>query len=128
MKKSNGIALVAALILGMSGPALAGGSSSSGLGAGGRTLAGPAALTVGASLTVTVYTHAANQTNACGTVANSSKGSSVRMTLVGPAASTATFDVAAGGTASLCKDQLLRMDLTCLGGTSCTMQWRVDRD
>ena len=50
------------------------------------------------------------------------------MTLVGPAASTATFDVAAGGTGSLCKDQLLRMDLTCLGGTSCTTQWRVDRD
>jgi hypothetical protein len=129
VKKSNGIALVVALILGMAGPALAGGASTGGgLTAGGRTLAGPAALSVGPGLTATVYTHAATNTNACGTVAASSKGSAVRMTLVGLAASTATFDVAAGGAGSLCKDQLIRMDVTCLGTTACGTQWRVDRN
>ena len=124
--KSNGIALVAALILGMAGPALA--AKSGGLTAGGRTLAGPATSNLAAGGTETVYTHAATNTDACGTVVNSSKASAVRMTLVGPAASTATFDVAAGGTGSLCKPQLLRMDLTCLGGDACATQWRVDRE
>ncbi len=129
MKKSNGSALIAALILGMAGPALAGGGSSGGgLTAGGRTLAGPATMSVGVGLTETVYTHAATNTDACGTVANSAKGSAVRMTLVGPAASTATFDVAPGGAGSLCKNQLIRMDLTCLGTSACSAQWRVDRN
>jgi hypothetical protein len=125
--KSNRIALVAALILGAAGPALAGGSTG-GLTAGGRTLAGPAPLTIGAGLTATVYTHASSNTDACATAVNTSKGSSVQIVLVGPASSTATVDVPAGGTGSLCKDQLLRMDLTCLGTSSCTAQWRVDRN
>jgi len=122
--KSNGIALVAALILGMAGPAVA--AKSGGLTAGGRTLAGPGTTNLAAGATETVYTHASQNTDACGTVVNSSKASSVRMTLVGPAASTATFDVAPGGSGSLCKDALVRMDLTCLGGSDCSAQWRVD--
>ncbi len=122
--KSNGIALVAALILGMAGPAVA--ASSVALTAGGRTLAGPGTANLGAGATATVYTHAATNTDACGTLVNSSKSSSVRLTLVGPASNTATFDVSPGGSGTLCKDGLVRMDLTCLGGTACSTQWRVD--
>ncbi len=122
--KSKSIALAAALILGMAGTAMA--AKSGGLSAGGRTLAGPATSNLAAGATETVYTHAATNTDACGTVVNASKASAVRMTLVGPAASTAIFDVSAGGSGSLCKDQLIRMDLTCLGGDSCSTQWRVD--
>lgn len=122
--KSIRIALLTALILGLAGPAIA--AKSGGLTAGGRTLAGPGTTNLAAGASATVYTHAATNTDACGTVVNASKGSSVRMTLTGPAASTDTFDVAPGGTGSLCKDQLLQMDLTCLGGDSCATQWRVD--
>lgn len=124
--KSKSMALVAALILGIAGSAVA--AKSGGLAVGGRTLAGPATSNLGAGATQTVYTHAAQNTDACGTVVNGSKASSVRMTLVGPAASTETFDVAPGGSGSLCKDQLVRMDVTCLGGDSCSTQWRVDRN
>lgn len=122
--KSNGIALVAALILMGAGPAMA--AKTAGMTAGGRTLAGPGTTNLAPGGSETVYTHAATNTDACATVVNASKASAVRMTLVGPAASTATFDVAAGGSGSLCKDQLIRMDLTCLGGAACSAQWRVD--
>ena len=122
--KANGIALLVALFLGMAGPATA--AKSGGLSAGGRTLAGPGTTNLAVGATETVYTHAATNTDACATVVNASKASAVRMTLVGPAASTATFDVAAGASGSLCKDQLIRMDLTCLGGDACSAQWRVD--
>src|SRR5262245_33829295 len=126
MKKVGSIALLTALTLALAGSAMAA-TKGGGLAPGGRTLAGPGTTNLASGATATVYTHAATSTDACGTIANASKASAVRMTLVGPAASTATFDVAAGGTGSLCKDQLIRMDLTCLGGDACSAQWRVDQ-
>jgi len=122
--KSNAIALVAALILGMAGPAVA--AKSVPLTAGGRTLAGPGTTSLAGNATQTVYTHSTTNTDACGTLINGSKTTSMRLTLVGPAASTATWDVVPGGSGTLCKDGLVRMDLTCLGGDSCSAQWRVD--
>ena len=119
------IALVTAVILGAAGPAIAAPSAS--LTTGGRTIAGPGTTSLDANLTQTVYTHVATNTDACATVINGSRSSAVRITLVGPAASTVTLDVAAGATSTLCHDGVVRMDLTCVSdAASCSAQWRVD--
>ena len=119
------IALVTAMILGIAGPAIAAPSAS--LAPGGRTIAGPGTINIAVTLTQTVYTHIATNTDACATVINGSRSSAVRITLVGPAASTVNLDVAAGATSTLCHDGVVRMDLSCVADAmSCTAQWRVD--
>jgi hypothetical protein len=124
---TKGIALIATMLLGVAGPAVAGPSAT--LAAGGRTLAGPGKTSMAATLTDTVYTHASTNTDACTTVINSSKGSNVTITMVGPAASTVTLDVAPSDTATLCHDGVVRVDLTCVDTDSaCVAQWRVDRN
>lgn len=123
----KGIALIATMMLGLAGPAIAGPSAT--LASGGRTLAGPGKTAMAATLTDTVYTHASTNTDACTTVLNNSKASAVTITMVGPAASTVTLDVAAADTATLCHDGVVRVDLTCVATDSaCVAQWRVDRN
>ena len=124
MKPKHGklVALASALTIGIAATAMAGGAPT-GLAPGGRTLAGPATARIAMQATETVYTHPATATNACVTVAGV-VGAPVRMSLVG--GNTSTFDVPVGGSGSLCKDSLVRMDLTCLGTATCLAQWRVD--
>lgn len=117
--------LVGACVLGLAGTALA--ITIAPLTTGGRTLAGPGKTTIAANATETVYTHVSTNTDACTTVINSSRAANVRITLVGPAASTVTLDVAFGTAGTLCHDGVVRMDLTCLSETAaCATQWRVD--
>jgi hypothetical protein len=120
-------ALVAAALVGLAGTAMA--VTIAPLTTGGRTLAGPGKTTIAANATETVYTHVSTNTDACATVINSSRAASVRITLVGPAASTVTLDVALGTAGTLCHDGVVRMDLTCLAeATACATQWRIDRN
>ncbi|MBY0401225.1 hypothetical protein K2X89_13080 [Myxococcota bacterium] len=119
--------LAVACVLSFASTAMA--TNSPSLPTGGRTLAGPGRATIAAGVTSTVYSQSAPNGDACTTVINGSRGSaSVRITLVGPAASTVTFDVAAGATSSLCHDGVVRLDLTCLAETTCSAQWRVDEN
>ena len=121
----KGFALIATILLGAAGPALAGDK----LTAGGRTLAGPGDSRMAATLTDTVYTHIEANTDACTTIINKSGSSDVRITMVGPAASTVTLDVPAADTSTLCHDGVVRVDLTCLAANSaCVAQWRVDNN
>jgi|JI10StandDraft_1071094.scaffolds.fasta_scaffold400823_2 hypothetical protein len=122
--KMNGIALVAVGILAATSPAFAAPSAS--LATGGRTLAGPGKNTVAAGTTQTLYTHPAINTDVCTTVVNGSKASLLRITLVDDSANETLLEVAAGTTAALCEDNVTRMDLTCLGTSNCTAQWRID--
>jgi len=115
------VALASALTIGIAATATAGGGGVTGLAPGGRTLAGPATARIEMQATETIYTHPATNTNACVTVAGV-LGAAVRMALVG--SNTSTFDVPVGGSGSLCKDSLVRMDLTCLGTATCMAQWR----
>jgi len=117
------VALVSALTIGVAATATAGGGGVTGLAPGGRTLAGPAMARIEMQATDTIYTYPSTGTNSCVTVAGV-LGASVRMSLVGN--TTSTFDVPVGGSGSLCKDNLVRMDLTCLGTVTCLAQWRVD--
>ena len=68
--KTNGIVLTAVWILAAASPAWAAPSAS--LTAGGQTLAGPGNTNIGVSVTTTVYTHPAVNTDVCATVINSS--------------------------------------------------------
>lgn len=123
--KMKGHALFAATLLALAGPATA--VTPPALTAGGRTIAGPGKTTIAANVAETVYVHAATNTDACATVTNLSRADAVRITLVGPAASTVTLDLAVGATSTLCHGGVVRMDLTCLAQTaSCSAQWRVD--
>ncbi len=122
--KIHGIALAAIGILAAAGPALA--ATSASLATGGRTLAGPGKSTIATGTTQTLYTHPAIDTDVCTTVINGSKSSPLRITLVDDSANETFLDVAAGTTAALCEDNVTRMDVTCLGATNCSAQWRVD--
>ncbi len=125
MLKSNHIALVAALVLGMASPALA--AKTSGLTAGGNTLAGPGTTNLGLNATATVYTDTSGNSDTCVTVVNAGK-SAVRLSVVDATPSTTNIDLAIGASGALCRDETTRVDLTCLGASSCSAQWRVDRD
>lgn len=126
MRKSISL-LVAAAVFGFASTAMA--QSAAPLTTGGRTMAGPGRTPIAANATETVYTHVATNTDACATAINNSRSTPVRITLVGPAASTVTLDLAAGTAGTLCHDGVVRMDLTCLSETAaCTAQWRVDRN
>jgi len=122
--KMNGIALAAIGILATASPALA--VTIASLTPGGRTLAGPGKNTVAVATTQTVYTHPGVDTDVCATVINSSKSGAVQITLVDDSANETLLEVAAGTLGALCEDNVTRMDLTCLGTSSCTAQWRVD--
>ena len=122
MSKCKGIALAAILMLAWATPALA--AKSVPLAAGGRTLAGPGTASLALNATATVYTDGAGSADACATVVVSGSAA-VRLSMV--AGSTSTIDVPVGASGALCKNNLERADLTCLGGTnSCSAQWRVD--
>ncbi len=119
MRKCNGIALAAILMLAWAAPALA--AAPAGLTAGGRTLAGPGAINLAVNATATVFSN--GNRNACATVANVGK-SAVTLATVG--GSTSTIDVPAGATGTLCKAAMTTVNLTCIGTDACTSQWRVD--
>lgn len=123
--KSIGIALVAVLTLGMASSALA--ASAPALAAGGSTIAGPGTTNLGLNATVTVYTDTAAGADTCVTVVNGGK-SPVRLSVVDDAPSTNSIDLAIGASGALCRDNTERVDLVCLGASTCTAQWRVDRD
>jgi len=124
MMKSNRIALAAALILAMAAPAVA--ATSTGMTAGGHTLAGPGTTNVASNATATVYTDASANSDTCVTVIIAGS-SPVRLAVVGFTPST-SIDVAVGSSAALCNDDTTAVNLTCLGPNSCSAQWRVDRD
>ena len=123
--KTNGITLAAVWILATASPALAATTSAS-LTTGGRTLAGPGDSKIAMGVTTTVYTHPAIDKDVCATVINSSKSSAVRITLVDDSTNQTLLELPAGRTGALCEDSVVRMDLSCLGETSCTASWRVD--
>ncbi len=127
MMTTNRIALAVALALAVASPAAAA-PSSSGLTTGGFTVAGPGTTSLAANVSGTVYTDASGNLDACTTVANSGRAA-VRLTVTGNGGSS-SIDVAVGGTGTLCRDQVTQVGLLCLGvgTTSCTAQWRVDRD
>jgi len=122
--KTNAIALVTIGLLAAASPAAA--ASSASLAPGGRTLAGPGKNTLAIGTTMSVYTHSVADSDVCTTVINSSKASPVRITMVDESAVETLLEVAAGTLASLCGDDVARIDLTCLGTASCATQWRVD--
>jgi hypothetical protein len=123
--KSNRIALLAALALAIAAPA--GAASAPALTAGGNTLAGPGTTNLGLNATATVYTDDSNNSDTCVTVANTGK-SPVRLTMVNDVPSTVSIDLAIGASGALCRDNTERVDLVCLGASTCSAQWRVDRD
>ncbi len=124
MSKCKGIALAGILMLAWATPALA--AKSVPLLVGGRTLGGPGTASLAPNATVTVYTDADGSADACATVVVSGSAA-VRLSMV--AGTTSTIDVPVGASGALCKDNLQRVDLICLGATnSCSAQWRVDNN
>jgi len=123
--KAIRIALAAALIFGTASPALA--ASAPALTAGGNTIGGPGTTNLGLNATATVYTDDSANADACVTVVNAGK-SPVRLTIANDAPSTVSIDLAIGASGALCRDNTLRVDLVCLGASTCSAQWRVDRD
>jgi hypothetical protein len=106
----------------LAAPALA--AQTAGLAPGGRTLAGPGKLGLALNEIVTIYTDGSGNSDLCGTLVNGSKDSSVRLTLTGGGAVNA--DVAAGDSGALCRDSVTSATVTCLGPSSCTIEWRLD--
>ena len=94
--------------------------------AGGNTLAGPGAASVALNATQTVYTDASGNSDACVTVVNA--GGPIRLSMVNDAPNTVSIDLATGVSGALCRDATTQVDLVCLGGSTCSAQWRVDRD
>ena len=126
MKKFHHLAVAVALALGAPSPALAA-PSASGLATAGFTIAGPGATTLGTVEAQDIYVDDSGNSDACTTVSNVGK-SSVRLSVTGNGSG--FIDVAIGDTAALCREQVELVTLTCQGtGTStCSVQWRVDRD
>ncbi len=124
--KTNGFALAAVWILATASPAMA--ATHASLTTGGRTLAGPGNTKIAVAGTTTVYTHPEIDKDVCATVINSSPSQSsiVRITLVDEFANQTLLELAKGRTGTLCEDSVTRMDLSCIGETSCTASWRVD--
>ena len=44
------------------------------------------------------------------------------------APNTVSIDLAVGASGALCRDATAQVDLICIGASTCTAQWRVDRD
>lgn len=127
MKKKGYAWLAATLLVLAAGPAMA--QRNSELTTGGRTIAGPGRTTIAAASTTTVYTHDAPNTDACATVVNRSRTTSVRVSLLGAGAVTVNSDVLPGATSTLCHEGVTQMNLVCLAETSgCSAQWRVDNN
>jgi hypothetical protein len=111
----------AALVLGLSGPAVA--ASKASLAPGGRTVAGPGAVSLAPAAQERVFTDAAATSNVCVTLVNGGK-SQLTLTITG--ATTPSADVAGGGTRALCAEDVQFVDVICSGPNSCSGQWRVD--
>lgn len=103
-------------------PALAGKVQE--LGTGGKTIAGPSKLSMGASETRTIIQGLDQVGNPqiCATAQVTSKSGDVQVDLVENA--TVSITVSSGDTATLC-GIADRVDLTCVG-SSCAVVWRVD--
>ncbi len=123
--KSNRIALITALLLVLAAPALA--ASAPALTAGGHTLAGPGTANLGLNGTTTVYTDASANADTCVTVVNGGK-SAVRLSITNDVPNVSSIDVAIGASGALCRDSTKQVDLICIGTSTCSAQWRVDRD
>lgn len=123
--KSNPIALATALLLALATPAFA--ASAPALTAGGHTLAGPGSVNLALNATQTVYTDASANADTCVTVVNSGKAT-VRLSITNDVPNTTSIDVLAGASGALCRDSTEQVDLLCVGPSSCTAQWRLDRD
>jgi hypothetical protein len=119
MRKCNGIALWTMLLCMLAAPALA--ATSAGLATGGRTLAGPGKLSLALNEAVTIYADADGNSRLCGTLVNSSKDSTVRLTL-----NAVNADVLAGDSSALCRNNVTSATVTCLGPSGCTAEWRLD--
>jgi hypothetical protein len=117
-------ALVATfLLLGLAAPGAA--ASKASLTAGGRTIAGPATLSLGLGAQERVLTHSGGTSNVCVTVINTGK-SQLTLTITG--ATTPSTDVAAGATKALCVEDVQFVDLVCSGTANCSAQWRADNN
>jgi hypothetical protein len=122
MRKCNAIALLAMLLCTLAATALA--AQPPALAPGGRTIAGPGSLGLALNEVVTIYTDGSGNSDLCGTLVNTSKDASVRLTLNGGGA--VNTDEAAGDSGALCRNGVTSATVTCLGPSSCTTQWRLD--
>jgi hypothetical protein len=111
----------AALLLGLSAPAAA--ASKASLVPGGRTVAGPGAVSLAPAVQERVFTDSTGASNVCVTVVNGGK-SQLTLTITG--ATSPSADVAGGATRALCAEDVQFVDLACTGPNSCSAQWRVD--
>jgi len=110
--------------LALAAPALA--APSAGLAIGGNTIAGPGSTAFAADTGAHIYTNPAADTDVCTTVVNNGRGA-VRLTLTGGGAG--TIDVDPGKSAALCRNDVTLISIDCLAlETSCSAQWRVDRN
>lgn len=109
------------LLLGLSAPAAA--ASKATLTTGGRTVAGPATLSLGLGAQERVFTQSGGTSSVCVTVINTGK-SQLTLTITG--AATPSIDVLAGGSKALCVEDVQFVDLVCSGTAICSGQWRVD--
>jgi hypothetical protein len=115
-------ALVAtSLLLCLAAPAAA--ASKASLTAGGRTVAGPGALSLGLGAQERVFAQSGGTSSVCVTVINTGK-SQLTLTITG--ATTPSTDLAAGATKALCGEDVQFVDLVCSGTANCSAQWRVD--
>lgn len=115
------LALSAIFSLCLAGTATSGGRGIT-LTPGGRTLAGPGSVVVGAGATVVVADGIGDKI--CATVANRAKAGSVLLELVG--VSTDSLTVKVGQTVALCMDNTDAVQVTCQGAKACAVDWRVD--
>ena len=123
------VLIAAALTLVFSGPAFAGKNSSSGakLLASGNTIAGPGSNR--ASLDETDVLADGVEEDICVTVAASSGKAStaLRIDLIDVEAVESSMALNSGETAALCQNDTETVQVVCLGPTSCSYSWRVDR-
>src|SRR5262245_40077537 len=122
MRKYHRIAWVTLLLCTFAATALA--AAPAGLSTGGRTVAGPGSLSLALNEAETIYTDGGGNADLCGTLLNTSKGSSARLTLNG--GGTVQIDVASGRSGALCRNSVTSATVTCLGPSSCSVQWRLD--
>ena len=125
MSRTKRIALIATIFCGAATQAAAG--PSAGLLTGGNTIAGPGTVGLTANAAQIVFTDDSGNSDACTTISNVGRGA-VRVAVTGDGSG--TIDVAAAKTAAICRNSVTEVELTCLAvaPSTCSAQWRVDRD
>jgi len=116
--------LAAAILLAPAAPSLAAGKGLN-LAAGGRTIAGPGAVSIAMGDTVRVHEDPTVNRDVCVTLVNAG---SAQLTLTLTGDTTPTTTVNPGVSKALCVANVHYVDVSCTGVNSCSAQWRVDQD